>query len=67
MRRVPVESSVLASVGYRAGTLEVEFVGGAVYRYLEVPARVHAELMWATSHGRYFTEHIRNDYRYVRV
>ncbi|MBO0828401.1 MAG: KTSC domain-containing protein [Streptosporangiales bacterium] len=67
MRRVWVESSVLASVGYQAGTLEVEFVGGRVYRYLEVPAAEHAALMWATSHGTYFNEHIRNDYRYVKV
>lgn len=67
MRRVWVESKVLASVGYRAGTLEVEFVNGTVYRYLDVPAAEHAALMWAESHGTYFNEHIRNDYRYVRV
>lgn len=67
MRRVRVESSVLASVGFEAGTLEVEFVGGSVYRYLDVPAAEHAALMWAESHGTYFNEHIRNEYRFVRL
>jgi hypothetical protein len=67
MRRVRVESSVLASIGFEAGTLEVEFVSGAVYRYLGVPAAEHAALMWAESHGTYLNEHIKNDFRYVRV
>lgn len=67
MRRVRVESSVLASVGFEAGTLEVEFVSGAVYRYLDVPAAEYAALRWADSHGAYFNEHIKDDYRYVRL
>lgn len=67
MRRVRVRSSVLASVGFETGTLEVEFVSGRVYRYLGVPAAEHAALMWADSHGTYFNEHIKNDYRCVPV
>ncbi|HEX6444037.1 MAG TPA: KTSC domain-containing protein [Streptosporangiales bacterium] len=67
MRRVRVESSVLASVGFDAGTLEVEFVSGAVYRYLEVPAAEYAALRWAESHGTYFNEHIKDNYEYVRI
>ena len=67
MQRVRVESSVFASVGFEAGTLEVEFVSGAVYRYLDVPAARYAELRWAESHGTYFNEHIKDNYEYVRV
>lgn len=67
MRRVRVESKVLASVGFAGGTLEVEFVSGAVYRYLRVPAAEHAALMWADSHGTYFNENIRDSYEFVRI
>jgi hypothetical protein len=67
LRRMRVESSVLASIGFEAGTLEVEFVSGAVYRYMDVPAAEYAALRWADSHGTYFNEHIKYNYRYVRV
>jgi hypothetical protein len=70
MKRVPVESSALASVGYDARTrvLEIEFTSGSVYRYSPVPAEVHDALMAAESHGGYFTENVRNEgYDCVRV
>ncbi len=37
--RQPVESSAIAKIGYskRRHILEIEFVNGAVYRYLNVP------------------------------
>jgi len=40
--RQPVESSAIAKVGYskRRHILEIEFVNGTVYRYLDVPAAV---------------------------
>ena len=46
--RTPVEgSSTIKSVGHDAGTnhLDVEFHSGAVYRYANVPADVHAKLL----------------------
>ena len=49
VRRVPVESSSIASVGYdaTARTLEVEFRHGAIYRYLNVDPEAHqAFLAW---------------------
>jgi hypothetical protein len=67
MERVPVSSSALRSVAYDGGTLEVEFVNGTVYRYFDVPDRVHALLMTAGSHGRFFNAHIRDEFRYERL
>jgi hypothetical protein len=64
-----VDSTSLASVGYDAAsqTLEIEFRTGALYRYLAVPAEVHRALMSAESKGRYFSQHIRDRYRFQRV
>lgn len=66
MQRVPVRSSSVVSVGYAAATrtLELEFEGGAVYRYFDVPRRVHAELMDADSKGIYVNTVIKPKYRY---
>lgn len=62
MRREPVDSEALASVGYDrdARELEIEFTSGAVYRYVDVPESVHVGLMTAASHGEFFAHHIRD-------
>jgi hypothetical protein len=67
MRRVRVESTSIASVGYEAPILEVRFLNGGLYRYLEVPEEVHAELMQAESKGRFFNRRIRDAYHCERV
>ncbi|MEM1094207.1 MAG: KTSC domain-containing protein [Bacteroidota bacterium] len=69
MRRTPVSSSNLASVGYDAATkmLEIKFNSGSVYIYSGVPASVYTGLMHASSHGSYFHAHIRNSYSYRRI
>ena len=69
MRRIPVSSSNLASVGYELEqqTLEVEFVGGSVYQYFNVPEQVYRGLMSAGSHGSYFGEYIRLSFQYKQV
>ena len=69
MRRIPVSSSNLASVGYEAqrGILEVEFHSGSVYQYHGVPEQVYRGLMCASSHGSYFSAYIRNSYQYTQV
>jgi hypothetical protein len=69
VRRVPVESRAIASVGYDRDTsvLEIEFVEGDVYQYFAVPRRVHQELLAADSMGRYFAAHIRDRFGYQRV
>jgi hypothetical protein len=67
--RKAVESSNLTSIGYdaRLKILEVEFHSGGVYRYREVPKEVFAAFMAADSKGRYFTAHVRNEYRFERM
>lgn len=69
MRRVPVSSSNLVSVGYDPDSriLEIEFRQGAVYQYSNVPASVHSGLMNAASHGTYFHDHIRDRYPTTRI
>ena len=70
IERTPVRSSALRSVGYdqEQRVLEIEFTGGEVYRYFDVPAEVYRGLMAAESHGRYFHRHVRDaGYRYQRM
>ena len=69
MKRQPVESSNLASVGYDASTrtLEIEFNSGRVYQYFNVPPDEYQGLMNADSHGSYFYHNIRDVYRYRKI
>jgi ATP-dependent DNA helicase RecG len=69
MKRKPVESSNLASVGYdtKKEILEIEFNHGGIYQYFAVPQDVYDELMDADSHGKYFVHNIKGDYRYIKV
>lgn len=69
MHRLSVESSAVESVGYdiRTRTLEIEYAGGGVYRYLGVPPHVHATLMRADSHGAFVNRRVKPYYRCLRV
>ncbi|MFD3166436.1 KTSC domain-containing protein [Herpetosiphon sp. NSE202] len=69
MKRTPVDSSNLASVGYDPTdqTLEIEFNNRSIYQYSNVPEEVYAELMSADSHGRYFNHNIKGAYPYRQV
>jgi len=64
MRRYPVRSSALRTVGYdlASNTLEVEFVSGGVYDYEGVPPEEALRLLEAESLGRHLAEHIRGVY-----
>ncbi|MCT9819509.1 KTSC domain-containing protein [Microbacterium sp. W1N] len=64
MRRHPLTSSVVRSVGYDAETavLEIEFTSGDVYRYYAVPPSAHRALTEAESPGAYFNRHISDRY-----
>jgi len=68
MRRKPLDSSAIASVGYDAAReeLEVEFQSGNVYRYFKVPREVYHDLLQAPSKGRYFGSFIRGQYESAR-
>ncbi|HTI88060.1 MAG TPA: KTSC domain-containing protein [Alphaproteobacteria bacterium] len=40
---------------------------GATYAYFDVPPRVYADFLTAESHGRFFSERIRDAYRYRMI
>ena len=70
--RIPhhrVDSTAIASIGYskRRHILEIEFVNGAVYRYLAITPSVFRELMIANSKARYYDSNIRGNYCSLRV
>ena len=68
MERGKINSSSLASVGYKGGTLEVEFrKTGDVYQYFNVQEEIFLALMKASSRGAYFTKHIRENYEFKKV
>lgn len=71
MKRAPVSSSCLRSVGYDQATrtLEVEFVDGRLYQYFAVPTSEYTQLLGAASHGSYYVQHIKEAgyaYRQIR-
>ena len=69
IRRIPIESSSIASVGHepRTSILEVEFCNGSVYRYFAVPRAIFDQLIGAESKGRYLNRFVRNHYPAERV
>jgi hypothetical protein len=69
IKRVPVESTALATVGYSKGlrALEIEFRNGAIYRYLNVAPDVYDALLQARSKARFYDENIRRKYRSLHV
>jgi hypothetical protein len=69
IKREPVQSAALASVGYstRLHALEIEFRNGAIYRYLNVDPAIYHQLMIAPSKARFYDEKIRRKYRSLHV
>jgi hypothetical protein len=71
MRRIPVDSSSIASIGYDAERLELEIEfheSGDVYLYFDVPAEVYRDFMAADSKGTYLNQVFKpKGYRYVVV
>jgi KTSC domain len=67
--RQEVQSTAIAKIGYskRRHILEIEFVNGAVYRYLDVPTIIYRDLMSAESKARFYDSNIRRHYRSVLV
>jgi len=66
---LPVESSNIAAIGYSSleQVLQVDFLNGFRYRYLDVPQEVFAEFQAAPSKGRYLNREIKGQYDYERV
>ena len=69
IKRTPVESSALATIGYsrRLHALEIEFRNGAIYRYFDVPPLVYHALLEAPSKARFYDHHIRHKFRSAHV
>ena len=69
MKRTPVNSSNILSVGYDLSTLtlEVEFHNGSVYQYFDVPEAIYEALISAESHGTFLNTQIKGVYRYARI
>lgn len=69
MKRIPVDSSDVVSIGYDASErlLEIEFHEGRVYRYADVPQDIYDHFVKADSYGGYFNSYINGYFRYRRV
>jgi hypothetical protein len=69
MYRQRVDSSAVLSVGYEKARriLEVEVAGGAIYQYLDVPAREYFALVAADSVGRYYNQQIKDTYEFRKL
>jgi KTSC domain-containing protein len=67
--RQPVQSTAIAKIGYskRRHILEIGFVNGAIYRYLDLSPAVHRDLMSAASKARFYDSNIRRHYRSILV
>jgi hypothetical protein len=63
----PVQSSLLACVGYDAdeSILQLQFCDGDIYQYFDVPAVIYEILLAAESKGTCFNHHIRGHFRYA--
>lgn len=69
MQREQVRSSQIRSVGYDVNDeiLDIEFNNGSIYRYYDVPQRIHTELMNSHSVGAFFNKLIKSEYEYERL
>ena len=57
------QSSVIAQSAYSDGMIFLTFFNsGQTYRYDGTPLRVHEGLLSASSIGRYFSQHIRDQF-----
>jgi hypothetical protein len=65
---IQIESEAIAEIVYDAATsrMFVRFTEGNWYTYFAVPVRVHDEFVAASSHGRFFHDHIRDRYPFRR-
>jgi len=69
MQRYPIESSNLDSVGYDEvnKVLEISFISGGIYQYIDVEPQVYEGLLYADSAGKYFHRNIKGQFNYKRV
>ena len=65
MKRLPVDSSAIRSVGYDAKSriLEIEFINGSVHDYHDVPPETYQEFCEADSMGAFVNFHIKPNFQ----
>jgi hypothetical protein len=65
----PVKSGLFSSAAYRASVrqLYLRLQDGKIYRFFDCPVTVYNEFVAAAAKGRYFSEQIRNRFRYEMV
>ena len=70
MKKYPVDSEAMTSVGYYADAqiLEIQFkTGGAIRQFYNVPAAVFDDMMAADSQGDFFNTEINGKYLEKRI
>jgi len=70
MRRTAVDSTNIASIGYKKTekVLEVRFKSGIVYQYKDVPLDIYEDFQSAESKGSFFFKRVRNGgYSYTKI
>lgn len=69
MKRAPVDSSAVVSVGYDESQqiLELEYIDGDVYQYFDVPKALHLALLDAPSIGQFVNTEIKGTFRYEKI
>ena len=67
MQLDPVESSMLAAIGYdeKLQALIVLYNSGKAYQYRQVPVEIFHGLLAARSKGRYMLDHVIDHYPYA--
>jgi KTSC domain len=63
MQRVPISSSAIRSAGHELEVLEIEFTGGSLVSFLDVPAHIYRALINSPSPGRFYAAEIRDKYK----
>lgn len=69
MKRIPVTSSNIKSIGYdyQSCILEIEFVRGKIYQYKNVQSLIVCQLLFAESVGSQFCKNIQKVYEYEEI
>jgi hypothetical protein len=67
--RSTVVSSNITSIGYdnETSTLHVEFNGGSIYQYNDVPQNIYDKMLSSGSVGMYLIKNIKNAFSYSKI
>lgn len=68
IKRTPIESSNVKSVGYDQDTktLAIEFVDGTIYHYEDVKQDTYNDLLGAKSVGKFVHANIKGVYKHAK-